>query len=130
METAEGAGKLKLAFAVNRGPTSVREMTRDSFDSGASLLHVAAVALNCTSEEAKEQVIALKGFTGLDETGRVLLKLDDLTSETVKSCRDDGIRAVKFFLQPLCQQHDGGSPLPQFLQTDHSIVVQARRAAQ
>ena len=90
---------LKLAVKATRGPIEELPMQRMKFETGSTLLHVAAQALVLTPTEAEEQIIRIVGFCSLDEKNPVKLGTADLHEETVDSMIADGIRAVQFSLQ-------------------------------
>jgi hypothetical protein len=89
---------LKVGITIVQGPWEVLAMTRMSVEGGSSVLHVAADALGCTTFEADEKISRREAFTGYDGAGKAQLPRADLT-ETISSLRDDGFRALKFYLQ-------------------------------
>ena len=90
---------MSFKFGINavKGPTEVLAMSRISVEPDSTALHLAAVCLDCTSCEAQEKICRLEAFTSYGCGGRTQLGLADL-DETMSSFKEDGFKALKFFL--------------------------------
>ena len=89
--------QVNLGVMAVKGPLEKFPMTRMKVDGQSLLKHVAAEALQCTSEEAAEKVCRLEAFSSYDFKGKAILTLDDLDT-SVSMLKDDGFRAIKFCL--------------------------------
>ena len=87
----------KFGISAVKGPTEVLAMSRICVEPDSTALHVAAACLDCTSCEAREKISRLEAFTSYGCDGKTQLGLADL-DETMSSLKEDGFKALKFFL--------------------------------
>ena len=126
----------KFGISAVKGPTEVLAMSRICVEPDSTALHARgrclyAACLDCTSCEAREKISRLEAFNSYGCDGKTQLGLADL-DETMSSLKEDGFKALKFFLHldPVSSA-EGNVPvqlLPQILVTHRTPVFNLRGA--